>query len=60
MDLVFEVFRRFFLFLAGFPGFENSRNQMDGFLMKGTGALKLWSDDRQPQGGGSFVDHIIF
>jgi len=29
----FEVFRRFFLFLAGFSGFENSKNQMDGFLM---------------------------
>ena len=30
----FEVFRRFFLFLAGFSGFENSKNQMDGFLMQ--------------------------
>jgi len=31
--LAFEVFRRFFLFLAGFSCFENSKNQMDGFLM---------------------------
>jgi len=31
--LAFEVFSMFFLFLAGFSCFENSKNQMDRFLI---------------------------